>query len=376
MNLNFAENFKRLRKEKGITQEKIADILGVSSQSVSRWELCICYPDIEMLPSIANYFGVTVDHLLSNDILSKERDSKLFLEKLDQLSSSTTETIDFVNEYCKKYPEDDCYAFQLICAIKDYAFGNKSRAEECMPLLLKNVQRLLETQYRYETIRIMIALCAEDELEKWLDMTPYKSDFSRRACLVERAYNCKSANPSYIQQGLERFETFAAQLDSRCPDSFGARRKAKHQESVLKVVRSFGGDAVPDGWKFFYAYKELVLSACLFGCKETEKGWQHFDSAIETCKDALSITDEWLDIGGEFFSNLKVNKIWNYAIDEDGNKHKLFAVVNYAFSDMDFIYDLLTNSRWAWFDSVRENPKFQSAVAWAKEAYHQLNEEE
>ena len=133
---------------------------------------------------------------------------------------------------------------------------------------------------------------------------------------------------------------------------------------------------MPDGWKFFYAYKELVLSACLFGCKETEMGWKHFDSAIETCKDALSITDEWLDIGGEFFSNLKVNKIWNYAIDEDGNKHKLFAVVNYAFSDMDFIYDLLTNSRWAWFDSVRENPKFQSAVAWAKEAYRQLNEEE
>ena len=67
MNLNFAENFKQLRKEKGITQEKIADVFGVSSQSVSRWELCVCYPDIEMLPSIANYFGVTVDYLLSND---------------------------------------------------------------------------------------------------------------------------------------------------------------------------------------------------------------------------------------------------------------------------------------------------------------------
>lgn len=376
MNLNFAENFKSLRKEKGITQEKIADILGVSSQSISRWELCICYPDIEMLPSIANYFGVTVDHLLSNDVLSKEKERGLFWKKLDQLSYSTTETIDFVNEYCKKYPEDDSYAFQLICAIKDYAFRNEKRAEECMPLLLKNVQRLLETQYRYETIRIMITLCAEDELEKWLDMTPYKSDFSRRACLVERAYNCESANPSYIQQGLERFETFAAQLDSRCPDSLGARRKAKHQESVLKAVRAFGGDAVPDGWKFFYAYKELVLSACLFGCGETETGWQHFDSAIKMCKDALSIEDEWLDIGGEFFSNLKVNKIWNYAIDEDGNKHKLFDVVNYSFSDMDDIYYLLTAPQWAWFNSVRKTDKFQAAVTWAKEAYHQLNEEE
>lgn len=42
MNLNFAENFKRLRKEKSITQDKIANALGVSTQSVSRWELCSC----------------------------------------------------------------------------------------------------------------------------------------------------------------------------------------------------------------------------------------------------------------------------------------------------------------------------------------------
>ena len=57
MNLNFAENFKRFRKEKGVTQEKVAEVLGVSSQSVSRWELSICYPDLELLPSIANYLA-------------------------------------------------------------------------------------------------------------------------------------------------------------------------------------------------------------------------------------------------------------------------------------------------------------------------------
>ena len=329
-----------------------------------------------MLPSIANYFGVTVDYLLSNDDSSKERELELFWKKLDQLSDGTTETIDFIKEYCQKYPENDIFAFQLICAIKNYAFRNQSRAEECMPLLLKNVERLLETPYRYEAIRIMITLCADYELEKWLDMTPYKAAFSRRACLVERAYNCESANPSYIQQGLERFETLAAQLDSRCPDSFGARRKAKYQESILRVIRSFGEGSVPDGWKFFYSYKELVLSACLFGCGETETGWQHFDSAIEMCREALSLQDEWFDIGGEIFSNLKVNKIWTYAMDENGNRHKLFAVVNYAFSDMEEIYGLLTNHRWAWFDSVRETSKFKSAVTWVKDAYGLLNEDE
>jgi transcriptional regulator with XRE-family HTH domain len=78
MNLNFAENLKCLRKEKGVTQEKLSEALGVSAQSISRWELGICYPDIEMLPAIANYFGTTVDGLLSNDTRSKEKDMEAF----------------------------------------------------------------------------------------------------------------------------------------------------------------------------------------------------------------------------------------------------------------------------------------------------------
>ena len=96
MNLNFSENFKQLRKEKGVTQEKIAEILGVTGQTVSRWELSICYPDLELLPSIANYFGVTVDSLLSNDNNSKQKDREIFYEKI--------KTLDFLffNEYNDK----------------------------------------------------------------------------------------------------------------------------------------------------------------------------------------------------------------------------------------------------------------------------------
>ena len=96
--MNFGENFKRLRKEKDVTQEKIAEALGVSSQSVSRWELSICYPDLELLPSIANYFGVTIDSLLSNDAPSKKQDFDIFNETVNKLSCETTEQVDFIKE--------------------------------------------------------------------------------------------------------------------------------------------------------------------------------------------------------------------------------------------------------------------------------------
>ncbi|MEZ3474141.1 MAG: helix-turn-helix domain-containing protein, partial [Lachnospiraceae bacterium] len=64
MNLNVGDKIRCLRHEKDITQEEFAAILGVSCQSVSRWENGICYPDIELLPDIAEFFGVTVDCLM------------------------------------------------------------------------------------------------------------------------------------------------------------------------------------------------------------------------------------------------------------------------------------------------------------------------
>ena len=64
MNANLAEKLKSLRKEKNISQEKLAQYLNVSFQSVSKWENGNSCPDISLLPAIARYYGITVDELL------------------------------------------------------------------------------------------------------------------------------------------------------------------------------------------------------------------------------------------------------------------------------------------------------------------------
>lgn len=58
-----AKKIKTLRKNKKMTQEELAEVLSVSSQAVSKWENCISAPDIELLPIIARYFGITMDEL-------------------------------------------------------------------------------------------------------------------------------------------------------------------------------------------------------------------------------------------------------------------------------------------------------------------------
>ena len=62
-NEHFSRNLRRLRLQKGLTQEQLASTLGVSVQSVSRWECGNSLPDVMLLPDIARLYGVTVDDL-------------------------------------------------------------------------------------------------------------------------------------------------------------------------------------------------------------------------------------------------------------------------------------------------------------------------
>ena len=71
MNTIFAANLKRFRLAKSYTQEQVADKLGVTAQSVSRWECGTTLPDIMLLPAIAELYSVTVDDLYKSTSVAK-----------------------------------------------------------------------------------------------------------------------------------------------------------------------------------------------------------------------------------------------------------------------------------------------------------------
>ena len=67
MQLDLGQKIRELRRRDGRTQEALAEALGVTSQAVSRWEANGGYPDMEIIPSIANYFGISIDELFGYD---------------------------------------------------------------------------------------------------------------------------------------------------------------------------------------------------------------------------------------------------------------------------------------------------------------------
>ena len=74
MKLELGNKIRELRRRDGRTQEAVAEALGVTSQAVSRWESNGSYPDMEIMPAIANYFGVTIDELFG---YSSDRDRRI-----------------------------------------------------------------------------------------------------------------------------------------------------------------------------------------------------------------------------------------------------------------------------------------------------------
>lgn len=71
--MTFGQIIKKLRLEADMTQEKLAELLSVSAQAVSRWENDSAMPDIALLVPLANLFHVTTDYLLGVDISKREQ---------------------------------------------------------------------------------------------------------------------------------------------------------------------------------------------------------------------------------------------------------------------------------------------------------------
>ena len=105
MTIYLSENIKRLRLHKELTQEILADFLGVTSQSVSNWERGESYPDITILPEIAGFFKVSVDELLGVNRAEDEAEIIKELEAYDNLTDEKLK-LEIINKLKEKFPND------------------------------------------------------------------------------------------------------------------------------------------------------------------------------------------------------------------------------------------------------------------------------
>ncbi len=122
MKLNIGEKIKALRKQQDVTQEKLAAYLNISYQAVSKWENGTAYPDITLVPSIANFFGISTDELLgmkdkaSADELKRYETVYLENNRLGKMMDN----IELSRKVLEKYPREYQWMLNLAYPLMQY----------------------------------------------------------------------------------------------------------------------------------------------------------------------------------------------------------------------------------------------------------------
>ncbi|TSI04869.1 helix-turn-helix transcriptional regulator [Lysinibacillus sp. BW-2-10] len=123
----FASRISSLRKEAGITQEQVAQYVGVSKAAVSKWETGLSYPDITLLPKLATFFNLSIDSLLGYEPqMTEENIRKLYNQLAQKFSTSPfSEVQEEIEDYVKEYYS--CFPLLLEIAVLYLNYHNQSK---------------------------------------------------------------------------------------------------------------------------------------------------------------------------------------------------------------------------------------------------------
>lgn len=146
--MNIGNKIKELRKSRGLTQEQLANAIGISFQAVSKWETNIAYPDITLAPVLANFFGVSMDELFNFNLAEKEKEIKEIVDKAyEYRECDPTKSRKIIEEGLKKYPENDILLNNLLYVIID--------PDESISIASKLVERTSDSEVKYDAFRFL-----------------------------------------------------------------------------------------------------------------------------------------------------------------------------------------------------------------------------
>ena len=144
MELMIGDKLKKLRRNRDLTQEEVAAHIGISYQAISKWERGDGYPDITMLPTLANYFGVSIDELIGMDEISSA-------QRLDDINQkwqenrekgSHKENVELMRSALKIYPNNALLLIQLSASLERLDGTEKEKKEYLRESILLHEQIL------------------------------------------------------------------------------------------------------------------------------------------------------------------------------------------------------------------------------------------
>ncbi|MBQ8503795.1 MAG: helix-turn-helix transcriptional regulator [Clostridia bacterium] len=276
MTIYLGENIKRLRLEKGITQETLADFFGVTFQSVSRWERGESYPDITLLPEIAAYFKISIDELLG---VKREEDEEEIRRLLEEHDNLTDESLiwEAINNLKEKYPNDFRVQLRYMGNLVFYNKIDDNRSK--IPALYENIQQNCTDDSvricakRYYIYYLQMLSAKEDsevtfeDYEKIIKEMPRMRDGQEIYCFSYKIHNHPDCY-EIIQEAIE--EEISILYDTLSDYYFCSEKFSReYQIDILERTKEFFNYVYNDG---NYSRMWRVVINCCYGIL----GWFYF----------------------------------------------------------------------------------------------------
>ncbi len=319
MTLEFGKNLKRLRHQNDMTQDELAQKLSLSVQAISRYETGVAYPDIEMLPVIAGYFGVTVDSLLGVSSEARIRRMDEYTAELRKLTDRK-DRLNLLRKQHAEFPEEWRIVSDMIYEMI-YIPECINEMREMVEDALKNCN---ENLWR-ENIIFSYLRAEPDEAKanSFIDKHASHYDMRKIELLDDRYYERKEFDKlKRIRQkkSFDELEHSLFRLTERINGDIAASYKNCLQ--VLSFIEhfSYNSDRTnPDMWVNIKLQVMLRLANNCFMLSKNDEGFAVLDEAITLFENFFALENGTvLTYGSPLFDELtaKTKKECFYQITE------------------------------------------------------------
>ena len=297
MKLAIGENIRNFRKKNDLTQEALADRLGVTYQSISRWENGTTYPDLELIPAIAEVFAVTVDELLGMPQIEKEKRAAQTFDELRRecikRDYDADKIVDLLRDIRRNYLDSNS-AWRPWVEGNDRAFRDPKILPEARLLAEACLERHPMQPHVIET---MAEIEEEEHLEDFLGKYSTPFDCSARALLFDRYFRRGDAEKFEPERRYQLYQAFNTLLCPRYLLGWGKgneRKQAadKFMETVLSFIRCDAEDDRPDMWTADRIELGLKSAARSISMGDQKEAISKTEAVVKLLEDTMMITDE------------------------------------------------------------------------------------
>ena len=212
MELTISENIKRLRKARSMTQEQLAEALGVTTGAVYKWENSLATPEIKTIMELADFFEVSIDVLLGYTLQENNVDAAVHRIVTYRRERKFQDSVREAEKALQKYPNHFKVVFQSAQTYYLISSHNKKAAHRCIELLRHACRLIDQNPYpnvSLETLQESIATChiGLEQYDKCIELLKKLNTKGTQNPLIGMVLSMYCHKPeealSYLSDGLD-----------------------------------------------------------------------------------------------------------------------------------------------------------------------------